>query len=320
MDSTQVYKDLSIAEAKEKYDENVKRILSEKIILAHILAYAVPEFKGMNPKDIVSLIEGEIEVGKVAVQPGETNKPKITGSNTESCIPNEGKVTYDIRFFVLTPDRKNSIKLIIDLEAQNKFYPGYDLVTRGIFYVGRLISSQLGTEFKGDNYNDIKKVYSIWICTEVPKYAENTLTEYSMVQKNIVGNYPKGKNRYDLMSVIMIGLSEKIAKEKDEWKLHRLLETLLSSKISIETKKQVLEKEYDIKVSKKLDRRQKVMCNLSEGIEERGIKKGEELVNILNAKLLEAGRTEDMIRSVRDKEYQNILFEELGLRKNKAKA
>lgn len=61
------------------------------------------------------------------------------------------------------------VKLIINVEGQNDFYPGYDIVTRGIFYTAQLISSQLETEFTGSNYGDIKKVYSIWICLNSPK-------------------------------------------------------------------------------------------------------------------------------------------------------
>ena len=34
---------------------------------------------------------------------------------------------------------------------------------RAVYYVARLISSQKEKEFYGDNYNGLKKVYSIWI-------------------------------------------------------------------------------------------------------------------------------------------------------------
>ena len=33
-----------------QYDENAKRLLGNKYILAHILVASVDEFKGMNPK------------------------------------------------------------------------------------------------------------------------------------------------------------------------------------------------------------------------------------------------------------------------------
>ena len=37
---------------KAAYDTNVKRLLAEKIILAHILLGTVPEFAGMKPKEL----------------------------------------------------------------------------------------------------------------------------------------------------------------------------------------------------------------------------------------------------------------------------
>ena len=37
---------------------NSKRLLGQKSILAHILVKTVDEFKGMNPKEVVSYIEG----------------------------------------------------------------------------------------------------------------------------------------------------------------------------------------------------------------------------------------------------------------------
>lgn len=59
---------------------------------------------------------------------------------------------------------------------------------------------------------------------------------------------------------------------------------------------------------------------LEEGIEkgiEKGIKtgvlRGLERVNALNAKLAEAGRTEDIVRAATDRQYQDQLFKEFGL-------
>lgn len=39
-----------------------------------------------------------------------------------------------------------------------------------------------------------------------PRYAENTITEYSIQQSNIIGDFLSDKTRYDLMSVLMICL------------------------------------------------------------------------------------------------------------------
>lgn len=48
-------------------------------------------------------------------------------------------------------------------------------------------------------------------------------------------------------------------------------------------------------------------------IHKEGLEEGLERVNQLNLKLIEASRTEDMIRAARDREFQEKLFEEFGL-------
>ena len=64
----------------------------------------------------------------------------------------EGTVTYDIRFVAEVPVFKREIRLIINIEAQNDFYPGYPIMKRGIYYRSRLISSQYGVEFTDAHY------------------------------------------------------------------------------------------------------------------------------------------------------------------------
>lgn len=59
------------------------------------------------------------------------------------------------------------------------------------------------------------------------------------------------------------------------------------------------------------------MTELGRLLEERGKKIGKEIgkeqVNQLNRKLLSQNRTEDMIRSLNDEEYQKRLFKEFGI-------
>lgn len=270
----QISRKIDITDKKAEYDENVKYLLSEKIILAHILVYAVKEYFGMKPEDVAELIEGMPQVSKVAVNPGESNMPEIIGDNVEDATPNEGKVTYDIRFRALAPGRDALMQLIIDVEAQKDYYPGYDLLTRGIYYGARMISAQKGAEFLEDDYDKIKKVYSIWICMNAPSYAENTITEYGIQKRSIAGEFPENKGRYDLMSVIMICLSKKVAQAGDNTKLQRLLGTLLASEMTKAEKKDIIESEYGIPMNQEIERRVNTMCNLSEAIEKRGIEQG----------------------------------------------
>ena len=287
--------DVTLAGAKAEYDEYVKQILAHKIILAHILVGTVPEYKGMKPEQVVPLIENEPGISEISVLPGETNRedmPVIAGMNTENKVPNEGTIAYDIRFYVWQPDRKNRNKIIVDVEAQKEKPGSYDIVTRGIFYNARQLSSQLDTEFEIPHYNDIKKVYSIWICMNVPKYLENTAVLYDIQPHDLVGAVEK-KGRYDILAVIEINLGKEPAKDSEELRLHRLLGTLLSPGIQPEEKMEVLRKEYGIKTTDRLRKGMRQMCNLSEAIEEQGIWRG-----------IQQGRLEEQANTERERKWR----------------
>ena len=274
MNKTHMALAMEIADAKAKYDAEVKNILADKNILAWILKTCASEFKRLEIEEIINCIEGEPEISVVPVYPGKAPE-KITGMSTEDKVPNEGFVTYDIRFYayVSKDGRKEKIKLIVNIEAQKKYHPGYDLVTRCIFYLARQISAQLDTEFTADDYDNIKKVYSIWICMDTPEYAQNTITKYDIQQTKIAGDF-RGKARYDLMTGIMICLGKEVSDEKNS--LLRLLGTVLAEKILPKEKEEILQKEYGIEMKLPSKEGLNVMCNLSDLIEERGIEKGME--------------------------------------------
>ncbi len=73
---TEIKNAVSAADEDARYDEKAKRLLGNKIILAHILVKTIDEFKGMNPKNVVSYIEGEPFISVVPVEPGLTNVEK----------------------------------------------------------------------------------------------------------------------------------------------------------------------------------------------------------------------------------------------------
>ena len=269
----------TIDSAKDKiqYDEHVRQILKDKGILAYILKYAVKEFKDYSIDDAKAAIDGEPEVAIRSVRP-----EAVSTLENESKIPGEGKMYFDILFYAVTNDGYRQ-KMYINIEAQKSFYPGYDLVTRGIVYPARLISQQMDVEYTADNYDGVKKVYSIWICMNAPekkrsyKKVADSIVEYS-IKPTIL--YPHNATddeiatgRYDLMSTVFINLnSQNTINSKNV--LISMLSTLLSDKIKADEKKQKLEKEYGIKMSKELESEVSSMCNLSEAIEERGIEQG----------------------------------------------
>lgn len=272
---TQISDSIDAADGKERLDAQIKKILSNKKILSWIVKYTVTEFADMALERIEAYIEGEPEVAKIPVYPGKTNMESITGLPTEDKVPNEGEVTYDIRFYMIVPGRE-PVKIIINLEAQNEYYPGYDLVTRAVFYCARMLSAQLGVEFTTNTndpkkYDNIKKVYSIWICMDTPNYAGNTITEYHMTQDLHYGNF-SGKARYDLLSVVMICLNDTQNEEENE--LIKMLTTLLSKDMEKEEKKQKLQEEYGIPMDDGFGMEVDEMCNYSGYVENKGIEKG----------------------------------------------
>ena len=53
------------------------------------------------------------------------------------------------------------------------------------------------------------------------------------------------------------------------------------------------------------------MCNLSESVEEKGIKKGRDEINALNKWLIENNRSDDFNKSLNDPSYQDRLLDEM---------
>ena len=270
---TTLAESVDIVQQKAQYDEACKKVLAEKIILAWIMKHTMKEYAEYDVREIVeNFIMGEPKVAKKKVMPDETNAPKITGTGVEDTTVTEGSVTYDIQYRAIVPGSDEIVQMIINVEAQNDFYPGYPIIKRGIYYCARMISSQYGTVFTKSHYEKIQKVYSVWICMNPPKERKNTITEYSLTEKKHVGKVKEVKEYYDLMSAIMVCLGKN--EEETEHELLRLLDVLLSSDKKAGEKKKILENEFHIPMTEKMETEVEYMCNLSDGVEQKGIEKG----------------------------------------------
>ncbi|MCD7905348.1 MAG: hypothetical protein LUG24_07235 [Clostridiales bacterium] len=134
--------------ALKKYDEHVKRLLGIKIFLAHILIGCIDEFKELDPYEVAEkYIEGDPQISKVPVNRNEAYMQTITGMNTEDSSIDEKTVVYDILFYAYLPISGETVKFIINVEAQLKFNPGYSLLKRAVYYCSRMISAQYTKEF-----------------------------------------------------------------------------------------------------------------------------------------------------------------------------
>ncbi len=269
---TTIAQGLHITDDSAGYDAACKRVLSEKVILARIMKSCLEEYKDCDVNEIAEkYIEGQPQVSAVPVLPDEEGTI-ISGMDTEDKSVREGTVTYDIRFRAIAPDSGELIGLIINMEAQSDFYPGYPLTKRGVYYCCRMISSQYGREFTGSHYEKIKKVYSIWICMNPPKSRENTITRYRLVEEHLVGEATEPVRNYDLLSIIMLCLGG--PEGENYGGVLRMLDVLLSNETSEAEKRKILQDDYNIQMTQTMEREVSVMCNLSKGVMEKGLAKG----------------------------------------------
>ncbi len=270
--STTISKTIDTTDQETQYDTSAKKLLSQKIVLAWLLKGCVPEFKAYSIPQIMKCIEGEPKVAVVAVDQDELdyveeNADKhIEGLNTEDASVKEGKVYYDIRFNAVVPDTDEPVQLIINVEAQKSDKTPYPIIKRAIYYVSRMISAQKNKVFTNSHYEKICKVYSIWIQMNVDSDKANTITKYSISETNVVGKVKEKESNYDLLTVILLGLGK--ADEAGVEPILRLLDVLLSTDTKPDEKREILEKDFDIPMTKEMSEEANIMCNLGEGIRE----------------------------------------------------
>ena len=275
--NTEIKNTILTTDKDAQYDESAKRLLGQKSILAHILVKTVDEFAGMDLKDVVPYIEGEPFINTVPIETGFTNtvikndESLVVSLNSENPELHEKMIRFDIIFYVRMKDGLSQI--IINVEAQKDEPNGYDILNRAIFYVSRMISSQKERDFSNSNYNDIKRVYSIWVCMNMP---ENSLEHIHLVKDSIVNSHA-WKGKLDLVNIVMIGLAKELPKHEEKYELHRLLGALLSQDLTANEKLDIIGNEYAIPMEKDFREDVSIMCNLSQKIKETGIETGIEM-------------------------------------------
>mgnify|MGYP000741011326 CR=1 FL=1 len=306
--NTEIANAVNAAGDKAQYDTRVKRLLAQKSILAHILVKTIDEFKGMKPEDVVKYIEGEPSISVVPVEPGLANMEKtdaagqrIVGLNTENAEINEGLVRFDIIFYVRM---KNGLsQIIVNIEAQKDEPTEYKILNRAIFYVSRLISSQKERDFVNTNYDDIKQVFSIWICMNMD---DNSLSHIHLTKDELLKPC-NWKGNLDLLNIVLIGITNEIPEHDKKYEMHRLIGALLSSELKEQEKLDIIEHEYNIPISQEFREDVRIMCNLSTGIEERATERATEKTSekfILN--MYKKGYTLDQIADVAETDVDEV--------------
>lgn len=322
-----------------QYDAACKEVLSQKVILAWILKDCLEDFHELSVESIMDqCIEYEPEVSSSSVD-GERSEwfSQIRGGGREETSISEGRITYDIRFDVTIPETGR--RLWIDVEPQNDFRPGYPLLKRGTYYLGRMISAQRNREFVGSDYDGLKKAYTVWICTNPPKKWMHRIKHYEVWDRDAaLGN---GESPmfdvldYDLMTQVVICLGD--PRDVRAMGVLRLLSVLLTNVYGLDEQSEILEREFGITLTDRLRKGMRSMCNLGEGLYNRafscgietgieqgvkqgieqgvkqGIEQGMDCLGNLFGILLAENRFSEMKRVTEDESYRDQLILEYGL-------
>ena len=307
---TSISNALDHAGDEARLDKEAKKIFSHLSILAPLMRMCIPEFTGLTDQYIIeNCFVDTPQISTMAVNQDENDlldgDVKVTQMNSEENSEDEHTIFYDIRFTAKAPASGKLIRLIINLEIQAIDKRRYRIVTRGIYYGARMISAQYGTVFTRQNYQDIQKVYSIWICPDSYR-KQNSITVYRINEEVLLGDATVDQHDYDKMQVIVITLDQDGTNADNP--LIRFLSLLLSSNLSLESRKTTLEEEYRIQMDEHLTEEMSAVCNLGEGIAMRsraqGMTQGEERLGALIDRMMKAGRISDAQRAATDPVYR----------------
>jgi hypothetical protein len=141
-----------------------------------------------------------------------------------------------------------------------------------------MISAQQGVEFTTDSndpvkYGNIKKVYSIWLCTKSAQTRANSIEVYS-IDKSFLFGSNSDDTRYDILNAIIIYISKNHDHENAENEMIRMLTYLFDKRITGAEKVMKLKSVYGLKMTREVESEVKGLCTYADAIENEGIKKG----------------------------------------------
>lgn len=167
--------------------------------------------------------------------------------------------------------------------------------------------------FTKSDYDKIRKVYSIWVCTDPTAEYRQTITRYKLGKEMLEGetkfkspaDAEKERRDYDLLTLVLIGLDDPNSENMSQNGIIRMLSALFAENMDFKAKIIMLENEYNIKMTEEIEEEVERMCNLSEGVWEKGVAEGmvkgefNQLVNIID-KLTSKGMKFDEVVNMLD--------------------
>ncbi|SEW20970.1 hypothetical protein SAMN05216413_1596 [Ruminococcaceae bacterium KH2T8] len=250
------------------YDEGFKSIFAYKVMLAITLKSLIPEYADSSLEDIRDkYIQGDLET--------EVHSDKIDTSGAVE----DGHVRYDVKFDALLPNATDKhMKVIINIEGQkNTSSLPYRIVTRGIYYACNMVASEYGDYFKNSHYENLEKVYSIWISMSPNEKEKGSIIRYRMSEENSFNDFREKKENYDKLEVVLFNLGpidDNSNINYNEEKIMKTLTEIFSEHSNKNDAITLMEKEYQTEFPESMKKEMVNVCNWNEVFEERGMIKG----------------------------------------------
>lgn len=102
---------------------------------------------------------------------------------------------------------------------------------------------------------------------------EHSMSHIHLTRDDIIGSH-NWNGDIDLLNIVLLGLAEDLPEKAEKYELHRLLGALLSSKLKVDEKLDIIENEFQIPLESDIRKDVSEMCNLSQGIEDRAFERG----------------------------------------------
>lgn len=271
---------------KVNLDAGCKSLLGCTPVAAFIAKNCIPEFHDMaldkiqeyiiykkaksemTPVELVEIQKSNIPPVEISCHAVDDLPDKLNEKNVESKSVNEGTIYYDVLFDIGLPGGKAN-RVIVDIEAQNEYNPGYAILNRGSFYCGRMVSAQKESVFHNSDYDKLQKVYSIWLCINPEADVRGVCNTYSMTETCLAKEFHFPKEQYDNFCIVLACLQDT---ESDN-NMVRLFSTIFSNNTPVEKKLQ-LATECGLPVTTDVEEGIHQMCNYSDYVEQQGVEKG----------------------------------------------
>ena len=135
-----------------------------------------------------------------------------SASSVEDTSMSEGAIHFDLLIELTIPmPNGEHIAVVGNVEIQNDGDNVCRIIKRGIYYCSRLISRQKNRSFKAPKYENIRKVYSIWLLAAADDLLANAIRRFSLKEQIIT--VPQSKMLplptayYDMMEVVIAGIN-----------------------------------------------------------------------------------------------------------------